>query len=149
MSTKEDLGKPPPRWLLKAFTKVNVWVYRFSKGKLMNFLEGKPICLVTMKGAKTAKTRTIPLMYVPYENSFVLVASQGGMPKNPVWYHNLKKYPEITIEYKGIKYPLLARQVSKEEKTKIWPTCIEYWPDYDIYQKRTQREIPVFLCEPN
>lgn len=148
MSAQENLGKPPPRWILKAYTKVNVWVYRISKGKLMNHLAGKPICLVTMKGAKSAKNRTIPLMYVPYEDSFILVASQGGMPKNPAWYHNLKKHPEITIEYKGVKYPLMARQVDKEEKSKIWPICLEYWPAYAVYQKRTQREIPVFICEP-
>ncbi len=148
VSAQENLGKPPPRWILRAYTKVNVWVYRLTKGRRMNLLEGKPICLVTMKGAKSGKKRTIPLMYVPYGDSFILVASQGGMPKNPAWYYNLKKFPEVTIEYNGVKYPSVAREVGKEEKSKIWPICLEYWPAYEVYQKRTQREIPVFICEP-
>jgi deazaflavin-dependent oxidoreductase (nitroreductase family) len=148
MSAQENLGKPPPRWLLKLYTRINVWVYRWSKGKYLNRLQGKPICLVTMKGAKSARERTVPLMYVPYENGFVLVASQGGTPKNPVWYYNLKKYPQVTIEYNGVSYSMLARQVTGEEKARIWPTCLAYWPDYAIYQQRTGRDIPVFLCEP-
>ena len=148
MSATKSLGNVPPRWFMRIYTKVNVWVYRLSKGKFMNRLLGKPICLVTMTGAKSNKKRTIPLMYVPYENSFVLVASQGGLPKNPSWFYNLKKHPEITIEYGGVKYFLVARQLDKEERAKVWPTCLAYWPDYAVYQQRTTREIPVFLCEP-
>ena len=148
MSAQQDLGKPPPRWVLKLYTRINVWVYHWSKGKYMNTLEGKPICLVTMTGAKSGRERTIPLMYVPYENGFVLVASQGGAPNNPVWYYNLKKNPQITIEYHGVAYRMLARQVEGEEKARIWPTCLAYWPDFGLYQQRTGRNIPVFLCEP-
>lgn len=118
MSTQDNLGKPVPRWLMRVYSKANVWVYRLSKGKLMNRMQGKPICLVTMTGAKSSKKHTIPLIYVPYENNFVLVASQGGMPQNPSWYFNLKKNPEITIEYNGVKYPLIARHLDKDEKNK-------------------------------
>jgi F420H(2)-dependent quinone reductase len=142
-----DPGKPPPRWLLKTFTRINVIVYKLSGGRLMNELEGMPIVLVTMKGAKSGRTRTIPLMYVPHEKGFILVASQGGMPKNPVWYHNLVKNPDIEITHGGETRALTARRVDEEEKAALWPICVEYYPPYADYQKRTDRQIPVFLCE--
>lgn len=143
----EDLGKPPPRWLLKIFTRINVLVYKLSGGRLMNKLAGMPIVLVTMKGAKSGRTKTIPLMYVPHERGFILVASQGGAPKNPAWYHNLVKNPNIQVTHGGQTQALTARRVDEDEKAALWPTCIEYYPPYEQYQKRTDRRIPVFLCE--
>jgi hypothetical protein len=80
-----DPGSPTPRWLLRAFTRFNVLVYRFSGGRLMNRLAGMPIVLVKMRGARSGKTRTIPLMCVPHGDDFILVASQGGAPKHPAW----------------------------------------------------------------
>jgi deazaflavin-dependent oxidoreductase (nitroreductase family) len=113
----------------------------------MNKLSGMPIVLVTMKGAKSGRTITIPLMYVPHETGFILVASQGGTPKNPAWYHNLVKNPEIEITHEGRTQKLTARRVDEDEKATLWATCIEYYPPYEQYQKRTERQIPVFLCE--
>ncbi len=146
-NTTDDLGKPPPRWLLKTFTRINVVVYKLSGGRLMNKLAGMPIVLVTMKGAKSGRTITIPLMHVPHEKGFILVASQGGAPKHPAWYHNLVKNPKIEITHAGRTQKLTARRVDEEEKATLWPTCIEYYPPYEQYQKRTERRIPVFLCE--
>lgn len=145
--TTNDYGKPPPHWVLKIFTKINVFVYKLSGGRLMNKLDGMPIVLVTMKGARSGRTITIPLMYVPHERGFILVASQGGAPKHPAWYHNLVKNPEIAITHEGQTRKLTARRVDEDEKTSLWPTCIEYYPPYEQYQKRTERKIPVFLCE--
>ena len=142
-----DNGKPPPRWLLKTFTRINVFVYRLSGGRLMNKLAGMPIVLVTMKGARSGRTLTIPLMYVPHERGYILVASQGGAPKHPAWYHNLVKNPEIEITFEGQTRKFTARQVDEDEKATFWPTCVEYYPPYEQYQRRTERQIPVFLCE--
>ena len=114
----------------------------------MNKLEGDPICLVTMKGAKTGKTRTTPLMYVPYENGVILVASQGGAPRHPVWFYNLVAHPDITVEQGDQKMNLRARQVFGEEKAALWPICVEHYEPYETYRQRTDREIPVFVCEP-
>jgi len=147
-SSPTDLGSPPPAWLLRAYTRVNVWVYRLSKGKLMNHLEGRPICLITMTGAKSGKKRTVPLMYVPDGDRILLVASQGGMPKHPVWYFNLIANPKIIVEQGGVRRELIARVANTDEKSAVWPTCIKFYPDYDIYQLRTNRDIPVFICEP-
>ena len=144
---ERDKGAPPPRWVLKAFTRFNVFVYKLSGGRLMNELSGMPIVLVEMTGAKSGKHKTIPLMYVPHESGFILVASQGGAPKHPLWYHNLIKHPEIIITYDGKARKCTARRVSDEEKAQLWPTCVEYYPPYQDYQERTDRNIPVFLCQ--
>jgi deazaflavin-dependent oxidoreductase (nitroreductase family) len=145
VTTNDDA--PPPRWVLKLFTKVNVIVYKLSAGRWMNKLAGMPILLVEMKGARSGKNRTIPLMYVPHGDGFLLVASQGGAPKHPVWYHNLVAYPDVRITFGGQTKPMKARRVSDEEKAQLWPVCCEYYPPYQDYQDRTGRNIPVFLCE--
>ena len=113
----------------------------------MNSLEGMPIVLVRMTGAKSGKAKTIPLMYVPSDRGIVLVASQGGAPKNPAWYHNLMKHPAVEITQGGKTRKMTARRVSDEEKELLWPTCVEHYPPYEQYRKRTDRNIPVFLCE--
>lgn len=142
-----DKGAPPPRWFLKAFTKFNVFVYKLSGGRLMNSFSGMPIILVKMKGAKSGKLLTIPLMYVPHSKGVILVASQGGAPKHPVWYHNLIKNPEVEVTQGGETRKLTARHVNSEEKAELWPTCVKHYPPYADYQTRTDRDIPVFLCE--
>jgi deazaflavin-dependent oxidoreductase (nitroreductase family) len=145
--TTDKGSAPPPRWVLKTYTRVNVFVYRLTGGRLMNTLAGLPIVLVKMKGAKSGKMKTVPLMYVPHEKGVVLVASQGGAPKHPVWYHNLVKNPQIEVTQGGTRKALTARRVSDEEKAQLWPTCVKYYPPFQQYQNRTERNIPVFLCE--
>ena len=140
-------GTPPPRWLFKAVTRLHVFLNRLTGGRLFNTLGGDDVCFVTMKGAKSGRTLTIPLMYVPYREGLLLVASQGGAPKHPAWYHNLVKNPQIEITHGGRTLKLTARRVDEDEKAALWPTCCEYYPPYDQYQKRTERQIPVFLCE--
>ena len=136
----------PPLWILKILTRINVYVYKISGGRLMNTLSGMPICLVEMTGAKSGKRKTIPLMYVPHERGVILVASVGGAPKNPVWYYNLKAHPEVKITQGGVTRALTARQVDVAEKAELWPTCVEHYPPYQDYQDRTDRDIPVFLA---
>jgi deazaflavin-dependent oxidoreductase (nitroreductase family) len=148
VAEENDKGEqPPPRWVLKLFTKINVLVYKLSGGRLMNELSGMPICLVEMTGAKSGKKRTIPLMYVPHERGPILVASQGGAPKNPVWYNNLVAHPAVKVTQGGKTLSLKARQVDDSEKRELWPTCTKYYPPYQDYQERTPRNIPVFVCE--
>ncbi len=137
-----------PRWALKTFTRINVWVYQLSGGRLMNRLAGDPICLVTMTGAKSGSRRTIPLMYVPHERGVLLVASQGGAPRHPVWYNNLIAHPDVVVTVDGSKRNLRARELQGEERAKAWPVCVAHYAPYEDYQKRTQRQIPVFYCEP-
>ncbi|KZX55028.1 hypothetical protein A3709_08495 [Halioglobus sp. HI00S01] len=138
--------------MIKAFLKfgsrAQAKIFRLSKGRLMKSFLGGPVCLVTMTGAKTGKTRQIPLIHICDGENKVLVASCGGMPKNPVWYYNLKAHPQIKIMADGEEREYVARQVSDEEKAALWPLLVETYSDFDEYQARTDRNIPVFSCEP-
>lgn len=156
MTTTTQQPKPlPSRWLplirffLKLYTRLNVAVYRLSRGRLMNtFPGGYPICLVEMVGRHSGRRRTIPLIYIPRGSDIILGASQGGMDVHPAWYYNLKANPDIRIIHGSQNRKMRARQVSDEEKQQLWPRMVEVYPDFDLYQARTQRNIPVFLCHP-
>lgn len=141
-------GSPPPRWLLKAVTRIHVFLHRLTGGRLFNTLGGDEVCFVTMKGAKSGRTLTIPLMYVPYGDGVLLVASQGGAPRNPAWYHNLVEHPDITVRHRDRRMELRARLAKPEEKAELWPICDRHYAPYAEYRTRTDREIPIFVCEP-
>ena len=136
------------RKFMKVYTKVNVFMYKLTGGRILGKLAGRPVMLVTMTGAKSGKERTIPLMYVPYKEGVIVVGSQGGAPKSPIWVKSIQKNPDVTVQYKGGKMQLRARQVDDAEKAEIWPVCVEHYHEYDDYQNRTDRNIPVFICEP-
>lgn len=143
---------PAIKAILKYATKLNVWVFKKSKGRLMkSFLgSGAPICVVGMTGAKSGVRRETALIHIPVTpgaKAVYLVASQGGMPKNPTWYYNIKANPSIDVMVAGGTSNLVARQISDEEKEAAWPRLLEVYPDFDEYQARTDRNIPVFLCE--
>jgi deazaflavin-dependent oxidoreductase (nitroreductase family) len=140
---------PTVRFFMRWITKLNVAVFRLSKGRVMNkFIGGYPVCIVTTTGAKSGKTRRIALIHLPHGDNKLLVASQGGMYKNPVWYYNIVAHPDIEIMVGGDAKPYLARQISDEEKAALWPQLLSLYPDFDEYQARTDRNIPVFSCEP-
>jgi deazaflavin-dependent oxidoreductase (nitroreductase family) len=139
-------GKMPPRWAMKAITRIHVILHRLSGGKLFNSLSGDDVCFVTMTGAKSGRQITIPLMYVPHGEGVLLVASQGGAPRNPVWYKNLVAHPEISVSHRGRRMKLEARLASAEEKPGLWPICDANYAPYADYRKRTDRDIPVFVC---
>ncbi|MEN3973976.1 nitroreductase family deazaflavin-dependent oxidoreductase [Emcibacter sp. SYSU 3D8] len=131
---------------MRLFTRLNVFVYRLSGGRLMNSMYGTPICLVTMTGAKTGKTRTIPLMYNPIGQDVVLVASLGGAPQNPLWYYNLVAHPDVEIQVGQVKRRMHCRQASTDEKEALWPAIVANFSSYGAYQRRTDRDIPVMIC---
>ena len=145
-SEKTDLGKPPPRWVLKTMTRLHVALHRLSGGRLFNTLAGDDVCFVTMTGAKSGRQVTIPLMYVPHGEGVLLVASQGGAPRNPVWHNNLMAHPEISVNHRGRQMKLRARLASPDEKAGLWPTCDAHYAPFAEYRKRTDRDIPMFVC---
>ncbi|HEB89612.1 MAG TPA: nitroreductase family deazaflavin-dependent oxidoreductase [Deltaproteobacteria bacterium] len=136
------------RRFIKPFSGLNSFVYKLTGGRLMGTFQGRPVMLVTMKGAKTGKKRTVPLMYVPYKEGVIVVGSQGGAPKSPVWVNNIRANPEIEVQYRDKKMRLRAREVDDLEKAEVWPVCVQHYHEYDDYQRRTDRNIPVFVCEP-
>lgn len=146
-SAPSSTGKPPPRWVLKIMTRMHVFLHRITGGGL-NKLGKDEVCFVTMTGAKSGRTLTFPLMYVPHGDGVLLVASQGGAPKNPVWYHNLVKHAEIEVEHRGTRQKLRARLADPSEKAALWPVCDRHYAPYAEYRTRTTRDIPIFVCEP-
>lgn len=140
---------PTIRRVLRWATRLQVGVFKASKGRLMNkFIGGYPICVVTTTGARSAQPREIALIHLPHGENKLLVASQGGMPVNPAWYYNVVAHPELKILVDGEEKSYRARRVSDEEKAGLWPHLLSLYPDFDEYQARTDRNIPVFSCEP-
>jgi deazaflavin-dependent oxidoreductase (nitroreductase family) len=111
-------------------------------------MKGKPIILLTTIGAKSGKVRKTPLMRVEHNGEYALVASMGGAPKHPVWYYNLVGDPHVQLQDGPTPQDMTAREVFGEEKALWWERAVAAWPDYASYQRRTDREIPVFVIEP-
>ena len=111
-------------------------------------LRGKPVIVLTSVGAKTGKLRKTALMRVEHDGVYAVVASIGGAPKNPVWYYNLKQNPHVELQDRATKRDYTAREVTGDEKTIWWERAVEAWPDYANYQRKTERQIPVFVLDP-
>ena len=110
---------------------------------------GLPVIIVTHRGKKTGAIRKTPLMRVVDGNHYILVASQGGAPKHPVWYFNLKADPHVEIRDKTEVYSMRVREVvDAAERERLWKIAVEAFPNYQLYQDRTTRLIPVFIAEP-
>jgi deazaflavin-dependent oxidoreductase (nitroreductase family) len=109
---------------------------------------GTQALLLTTKGRRSGEPRTHPLIYGRHGDDYLIVASRGGAPKHPQWYLNLDADPEVEIPVKGDKIPVYARTASPEEKAELWPIMTKEWPDYDEYQTKTDRDIPVVVLEP-
>ena len=140
---------PTIRFFMRWATRLQVAVFRMSKVRLMNkFIGGYPVCVVDTHGAKSGKLRRVALIHLPHGDNKLMVASQGGMPGNPAWYYNVAAHPDIRIMVDGQEKPYRARQISDEEKAALWPHLLSLYPDFDEYQARTDRNIPVFSCEP-
>lgn len=108
-------------------------------------LQGKPVILLTTIGAKTGKLRKTPLMRVEHGGEYAIVASLGGAPKNPVWYHNVKANPRVELQDGTTTGDFEAREVFGDEKAAWWDRAVQAWPDYANYQSKTDRQIPVFV----
>ena len=109
---------------------------------------GLPVIVVTHRGRKTGAIRKTPLMRVADGSSYILVASMGGAPKHPVWYHNLKAEPNVKIRDETEVYSMRVREVvDSDEKQRLWDMAVEAYPPYQEYQDRTDRVIPVFIAE--
>lgn len=122
--------------------------YENSGGTTATTLQGKPVILLTTKGAKTGKLRKTPLMRVEHNGEYAVVASLGGAPKNPVWYYNIKAEPHVELRDGEVNKDYTAREVFGEERQVWWDRATEVWPDYIEYTKKTDRVIPVFVLTP-
>lgn len=110
---------------------------------------GLPVVIVTSLGSKSGKVRKTPLMRVEHHGSYALVASQGGAPTHPVWFHNLKAHPEVDIQDGPTRRSYRVRELDGDERAAWWERAVAAFPNYADYQRSTDREIPVFVAEPS
>lgn len=135
--------------VIKVMSKLNTGAYRLSGGKVGGrFKGGAPVCLFTTTGRRSGEPRTMPLLYLQRGDDVVVVASKGGMSQHPQWYFNLLADPNVTVEIARRKVPMVARVASSEEKAELWPRLVAMYADYEQYQQRTDRDIPVVVCSP-
>ena len=110
---------------------------------------GMPCIIVTHVGNKTNAIRKIPLMRVKVENSYVLIGSYGGRPKNPVWVYNLRANPDVEMRDKTETFKMRVQEVTdNQERERLWNISVKAYPPYNDYQAKTSRKIPVFIAEP-
>lgn len=123
-------------------------LYERSGGTEGTTIEGKPVVILTTRGAKSGKIRKTPLMRVEHDGQYAVVASLGGAPKHPVWYYNVVANPQVELQDGPVKRDMTAREVTGAEKAEWWARAVEAFPDYANYQAKTDRQIPVFVLTP-
>ncbi|WP_406431727.1 nitroreductase family deazaflavin-dependent oxidoreductase [Streptomyces sp. NBC_00631] len=133
-----------------AWVREQVELYESSGGKEGTTLmdTGLPVIVLTTLGVKSGKIRKTPLMRVEHDGAYAVVASQGGAPKHPVWYFNIKSHPVVELQDGPVKQDMTAREVTGAEKAEWWERAVAAYPPYAEYQEKTSREIPVFVLEP-
>ena len=124
-----------------------VEAYESSGGTQGTTLREMPVVLLTMVGAKSGKLRKVPLMLVEHEGAYAAIASMGGAPQNPTWYANLVQRPGLELQDGPAKWDMTARLVTGDERAAWWDRAVAAFPDYADYQRKTDRQIPVFVLE--
>jgi deazaflavin-dependent oxidoreductase (nitroreductase family) len=124
-------------------------IYRLTGGLIGHRLPGlPPTLLLDHVGAKSGKRRTTPLLYVDDGPNVVIVASKGGFPQHPAWYHNLRSHPDTVVQIGSERRSVTARVATEPERERLWPMAVETYPGYRDYQRRTDRTIPLVVLEP-
>lgn len=132
----------PEQWV-----RDQVETYERSGGTEGTTLRGMPVIVLTTKGARSGNLRKTPLMRVEHDGAYAAVASLGGAPKHPVWYFNVTADPHVELQDGPDRWDMTAREVTGEEKAVWWERAVAAYPDYADYQRKTDREIPVFVLE--
>ncbi|MFD3419813.1 nitroreductase family deazaflavin-dependent oxidoreductase [Streptomyces decoyicus] len=143
MPLQGEYEPSPEQWV-----RDQVELYESSGGAEGTTMRGLPVVVLTTRGAKSGKIRKSPLMRVEHDGAYAVVASMGGAPRHPVWYHNVVADPRVELQDGPVRQDMTAREVTGEEKALWWGRAVEAYPDYDDYQRKTDRRIPVFVLEP-
>ncbi len=160
MSTEATGGRRPPRYLdvadriwpaTRRFMGAHTFLYQRTGGRIGHTIPGVQgkMLLLDHVGAKSGTKRTSPLLYVKDGEDLVIVASKGGFPKNPAWFHNLKANPDTTVQVGSHHVPVHARVAKPEERDRLWALAVEAYHGYEDYAVRSKgREIPLVVLEP-
>jgi deazaflavin-dependent oxidoreductase (nitroreductase family) len=126
----------------------HIRAYRDTGGEVGYLWNGVPTLLLTATGRRTGRALTSALIFGRDGDDYLIVASMGGAPKHPMWYLNLQAHPHAKIQVKGDELAVVARTATADEKPRLWKIVTEVWPNYDAYQARTDRDIPVVVLSP-
>ena len=130
--------------------RVHTAVYRATGGRIGHRLpRNPPVMLLDHVGARSGTRRTSAIGYVPDGGNLIIVASMGGNPKHPAWFHNLRANPDVSIQVRTERKAVHARIASPEERARLWPKVVAAYRGYEGYQRRTEREIPIVVLEPS
>lgn len=143
MALTGEYEPSPEQWV-----RDQVETYERSGGTEGTTLQGTPVVILTSRGARSGKLRKTPLMRVEHDGVYAVVASKGGAPEHPVWYHNLVADSHVELQDGPRRQDMAAREVTGDERSLWWQRAVEVWPDYAQYQTKTDRQIPVFVLEP-
>jgi deazaflavin-dependent oxidoreductase (nitroreductase family) len=141
MTLQGEYEPSPEQWVRE-----QVEAYERSGGTEKTTLRGVPVVVVTSVGAKSGRLRKNPVMRVEHDGEYALVASKGGAPSHPTWYHNLVTHPRIELQDGPDRAEYSVRIVEGDERATWWDRAVQVWPDYADYQTRTDRRIPVFVA---
>lgn len=140
---------------IRLASRAHVWIYRATGGRIGGkfrlgpaTVRGLPVMLLSTVGKKSGVKRTAPLLFIEEDGRVITVASQGGLPKHPLWYDNLTANPDVEVQIGGNVRKLRARTATPEERERLWPRLVAHYPGYGEYQTWTERTIPVVILEP-
>ncbi|WP_114699834.1 nitroreductase family deazaflavin-dependent oxidoreductase [Nocardia mexicana] len=141
--------------VMRVFTQGHVALFRVTGGRVggkfrfgSGFPRGVPVALLTTRGRKTGKARTMALLYMADGDRVVFVASRGGTPRHPQWFHNIKADPKVRVHTRGGVRAMIAHEAEGDERADLWRRVVEYYPEWGSYQTWTDRRIPLIVCEP-
>ncbi|MRJ75448.1 nitroreductase family deazaflavin-dependent oxidoreductase [Aeromicrobium sp. SMF47] len=138
-----EYAPSPDKW-----SREQAELFERTNGAEGNEMQGKPIIVLTTLGAKSGKIRKTPLMRVEHDGEYLVVASKGGAPEHPTWYHNIVNAPLVELQDGPVRKDYTPRELSGEEREVWWERAVEAWPAYADYAEKTDRVIPVFLLTP-
>lgn len=131
------------RFLTKLISRLNVLLYRLTRGRVGGRFGKAPVLLLTTRGRKSHKLLTVPLLYLQEGDSLIVIASYGGNPTHPAWYLNLEKDSHCSVQIRGKRTAMTATTVGPEVRQPLWDCAVAMYPPYADYQKKTERVIPV------
>jgi deazaflavin-dependent oxidoreductase (nitroreductase family) len=136
-----------PDRILTAIGKLNVPLYRASRGRLMNKVGRAPVLLLTTTGRRSGQRRTAPVVYLADGERLIVIGSNAGNERTPAWALNLRANPDAQVETGGNRRAVRARVTAGEERAELWRRCNEQYAGFEDYKARTSRDIPVFVLE--
>jgi F420H(2)-dependent quinone reductase len=131
--------------LARGFMRTAVWLYRRSRGKIGGTMKGAPVLLLTTTGRKSGRPWTVPVLYQADGDRWVIIASNGGNPRHPAWWLNLRSQPAASVQIGRETHPVTAVETAGEERERLWRRMADMYKGYDEYARKTTRAIPVVL----